>query len=144
MRASKTSGPDGRVTPKPLSSASSPMAASTPSPRPISDDTSPTISRLAEHGAEHLAPARADDAQQRQLPRALAHDDGERVEDGEAADEQRDEGEDQQRRVEEAQGLVDGARLLVDDGLTGDHLDAGGQDPRDGALHGRLVGARVR
>ena len=43
VRASKTSGPDGRVTPKPLSSASSPMAASTPSPRPISDDTSPTM-----------------------------------------------------------------------------------------------------
>ncbi len=43
VRASKTSGPDGSVTPKPLSSASSPSAASTPSPRPIRDDTSPTI-----------------------------------------------------------------------------------------------------
>ena len=110
MRASKTREPDGSVTPNPLSSFSSPTAASTPSPRPISDDTSPTIDRLAEHGAEHLAPARPDDAQQRQLPRALAHGDGERVQDGEAAHEQRDEGEDQQRRVEEAQGLADGAR----------------------------------
>ena len=143
VRASNTSGPDGSVTPNPLSSFSSPMAASTPRPRPISDDTSPTIGRLAEDGAEHLAAARPDDAQERQLPRALAHDDGERVQDGEAADEERDEGEDEQRRVEEAQRLADGARRLVDDGLAGDHLDAVRQDPRDGALDGRLVGARL-
>ena len=37
--------------------------------------------------------------------------------------------------------LADGARLLVDDGLTGHHLDAAGQDARDGTLDGRLVGA---
>ena len=43
VRASNTSGPDGRVTPNPLRSVSSPRAASTPSPRPISDDTSPTM-----------------------------------------------------------------------------------------------------
>ena len=43
VRASNTMGPDGSVTPKPLSRASSPMAARTPRPRPTSDDTSPTI-----------------------------------------------------------------------------------------------------
>ena len=88
----------------------------------------PHDGRLAEDGAEHLAPARPHDAQQRQLPRALAHDDGERVQDGEAADEERDEGEDEQGRVEEAQRLADGARRLVDHGLAGDHLDAVRQD----------------
>ncbi len=98
--------------------------------------------RLAEHGAEHLTSARADDAQQRQLPRALAHRDGEGVQDGEAAHEERDEPEDEQRRVEEAQRLADGARLLVDDGLAGHHLHAVRQRARDGALDGRLVGAR--
>ncbi len=43
VRASKTSGPEGSVTPKPLRSASRPSAASTPSPRPMSDEMSPTI-----------------------------------------------------------------------------------------------------
>ena len=43
VRASNTSGPDGSVTPNPLSSASSPSAASTPRPSPISEDESPTI-----------------------------------------------------------------------------------------------------
>ncbi len=99
--------------------------------------------RLAEDGAEHLAAAGPDDAQQGQLARALPHNDGERVEDGEPAHEERDEGEDEQRRVEEAQRLADGARRLVDHGLTGHHLDAAGQRPRDVALHGRLVRARL-
>ena len=43
VRASKTSGPDGSVTPNPLNRASRPSAASTPRPRPIRDETSPTI-----------------------------------------------------------------------------------------------------
>ncbi len=47
VRASNTIGPDGSETPKPLRSASSPRAASTPSPRPISDDTSPTMAASA-------------------------------------------------------------------------------------------------
>ena len=42
VRASKTSEPDGSVTPNPLNSFSSPRAASTPRPRPMSDDTRPT------------------------------------------------------------------------------------------------------
>ena len=41
VRVSKTSGPVGRVMPKPLSSASSPTAARTPSPRPTSEATRP-------------------------------------------------------------------------------------------------------
>ncbi len=43
VRASKTSGPEGNVRPNPLSSASSPIAASTPRPSPMTDDTSPTM-----------------------------------------------------------------------------------------------------
>ncbi len=43
VRASNARGPDGSVTPNPLSSASSPSAARTPSPRPTSEEISPTI-----------------------------------------------------------------------------------------------------
>ncbi len=43
VRAWKTKEPDGSVNPKALSSFSSPRAASTPSPSPITDATSPTI-----------------------------------------------------------------------------------------------------
>ena len=124
VRASNTSGPDGSVTPNPLSSFSRPMAASTPEPQADQRRHQPHDGRLAQDGAEHLAAAGPDDAQQRQLPRALAHDDGEGVQDGEAADEERDEGEDEQRRVEEAERLADGVRRLVDHGLAGDDLDA--------------------
>ena len=42
VRDSKTRGPVGRVMPNPLSRASRPRAASTPSPRPISEATSPS------------------------------------------------------------------------------------------------------
>ncbi len=43
VRVSKTGAPVGRVMPNPRRSASSPMAASTPSPMPMADDTRPTI-----------------------------------------------------------------------------------------------------
>ncbi len=43
VRTSKTMGPEGSVTPKPLRSASNPRAASTPSPRPMRDETKPTM-----------------------------------------------------------------------------------------------------
>ena len=42
VRASNTREPVGNVTPNPASSFSRPIAASTPSPIPITDDTSPT------------------------------------------------------------------------------------------------------
>src|SRR5579872_6148043 len=41
VRPSKMSEPDGRLMPKPLNRASSPKAASTPSPNPMSDATNP-------------------------------------------------------------------------------------------------------
>jgi len=41
VRGSNTSDPEGSVIPNPRSSASSPSAASTPRPRPITDETSP-------------------------------------------------------------------------------------------------------
>ena len=43
VRGSNVSGPVGSEAPNPLSSASSPMAASTPRPTPIADETNPTI-----------------------------------------------------------------------------------------------------
>ena len=95
---------------------------------------------LDQHGAEHLASAGPDDAEQGQLPGPLAHDDGEGVEDGEAADEQRDEGEDQQGGGEEGEGLVDGVGRLVGHRLAGHHLHAGGEGGGDGPLDLGLVG----
>ena len=43
VRGSNVSGPAGRLVPKPLMSALSPMAATTPRPTPIADETNPTI-----------------------------------------------------------------------------------------------------
>ena len=143
VRDSKTSEPDGREMPKPLSSASSPRAASTPRPRPIRDATSPTMAASSEHRTEHLAPAGAHDPQQRQLPGPLAHDDREGVEDRERAHEQGDEGEDEQGGREEPQRLVDVVGLLVGHRLPGDHLDPGRQDVGDGVLQARLVDSRL-
>ena len=47
VRVSKASGPEGRVTPNPLSSASSPNAASTPNPSPTNEESSPTMAASA-------------------------------------------------------------------------------------------------
>ena len=43
VRGSNTSDPGGSVIPNPRSSAWSPSAASTPSPRPITEETSPVM-----------------------------------------------------------------------------------------------------
>ena len=142
VRGSKTSGPGGSVIPNPRSSASQPERGQHAQAQADHRGNQPGDGRLAEHGAEHLAAARADDPQQGQLPGALPDDDRERVEDGEPADEQRDEREDQQRGGEEGQRLVDRAGALVHHGLPGDHLHAGGQDLGDGLLHRGLAGAR--
>ena len=106
VRGSNVSGPVGRVVPNPLSSASSPMAASHAEADADGGRDEPDDRRLGQHGAQHLSPARADDPQQGEFPRPLADDDRERVVDGERADEQRDQREDQQRRVEERQRLA--------------------------------------
>ena len=47
VRGSNTSDPEGSVTPNPLSSAWSPSAASTPRPRPITEETSPVMAASA-------------------------------------------------------------------------------------------------
>jgi hypothetical protein len=47
VRGSNTSGPAGSVIPNPRSSASSPSAASTPRPRPITEETSPVMAASA-------------------------------------------------------------------------------------------------
>ncbi len=94
VRASNTSGPEGSVTPKPLKQLLQPDGGQHPQPEADQRRHQPDDQRLAEDGAEHLAAAGADDAQEGQLAGALAHGDGERVQDGEAAHEERDEAED--------------------------------------------------
>ena len=144
VRASKTSGPDGSVTPKPLSSFSSPTAASTPSPRPISDDTSPTItaSPSTERNTwRRLAPTMRSSASSRvRWPTVMENvfrmvkpptNSAMKPKTSSAV-------------LKKPRAWLIGARLLVDDGLTGHHLDAVGQDAGDGALDGRLVRRRVR
>ena len=142
VRASKTSGPDGSVTPKPLSSFSSPTAASTPSPRPISDDTSPTIaaSPSTERNTwRRLAPTMRNSASSRVRWPTVMENVFKMVK---PPTKSAMKPKTSKRRVEEAQRLADRARLLVDHRLARDHLHAAGQRARDGALHGRLVGAR--
>ncbi len=141
---SNTSGPVGRSTPNPRSSASRPVRGEHAEPDAEERGDEPDDRRLAEHGQEHLASARTHHPQQRELLGALAHEDRERVHDREPADEQRDEREDEQRGREEGERVVDGARLLVDHGLGGDDLHAVGEHGGDGALHRRLVRARAR
>jgi hypothetical protein len=72
----------------------------------------------------------------------LTDHDREGVEDGEPADEQRDQREDHQRGGEDAKALIDGGGLFVRHGLAGDDLDSAGQDPGNGALHFSVVSAR--
>ena len=73
----------------------------TPAATPAADAMAPDGERLEHHRPDDLLAARADRSQQRGLPLPLGDDDRERVEDDEAADEQRDAGEDQQERVDE-------------------------------------------
>ena len=123
--------------PNPLRSASSPTAARTPEAE--------TDQRR--HQAEMAASTRTERNTWRRLAPTIRSrassrvrwpdDDRERVEDGEAAHEQGDEGEDQQGGGEERQRLVDGVRLLVGHGLAGDHLDPGREDGGDGPLERR-------
>ena len=123
-RLEDDAGRDGRVTPNALEQRLEAERGQHPEAEPDQRRQEPDDPGFRQHGAKDLAPAGPDDAQQRQLLRALAHDDRERVQDRERPHEQRDEGEHQQRRVEEPERLADGARLLVDHGLPGHHLDA--------------------
>jgi hypothetical protein len=95
--------------------------------------------RLEQHRPRHLPAAGAERPEQRHLLRALRHQDRERVEDEEHADEQRDRGEHQEERVEEAEPLLDGrCRLLVDVGA-GQRLEVVRQHRAD--LVADLLGA---
>ena len=144
VRASKTSGPEGSVTPNPLSSASSPIAASTPKPSPMRDDTSPTIaaSRSTERKTwRRLAPTMRSNASSRVRCPTMMENVLRMVK---PPTNSAMNANTSSAVLREAQCLADGAGRLVDDGLTGHHLFASGQDARDGALHRRLVGARLR
>ena len=98
--------------------------------------------RLDHHRGHDLPSAGPDRPEQRHLPRALRHDDRERVEDDERAHEQRDEREDEQRGPEEPQRLLQLLRLLVGDVGRLDGLDAlreRGLDARSQVRHRRAV-----
>ena len=85
--------------------------------------------------------APTDGAQQSHLASALRDDDREGVVDDECADDERDEGEDQQTRVEEAQRLADLALALLDELLPGDDLERAEAVVLQGGAH--IRGDRV-
>ena len=100
--------------------------------------------------AQHLAAARAQRAQQRQLAGALRDGDRERVVDDEGADEERDAAEDEQRGADEAEGLLEVGRLLGGVLGPGAHLDAlaaqgdGDTGAQLGRRHAGVAGDRDR
>ena len=85
--------------------------------------------RLHEHGDVDLPAGCAERAQQRELPRALRHQDRERVDDEVRAHHQGDRREHQQERVQEAQDLVEPRLVLLHQRVAGAGHDAGGQHP---------------
>ena len=76
---------------------------------------------------EHLPAAGPQRPQESHLAGPLRHDDVERVEDDEGADEQRDEGEHEQRRAQEPQAFPNLIRLLGGGVGRRDRLEAGGE-----------------
>jgi hypothetical protein len=80
---------------------------------------------LGEHGAGHLAAAGTERAEQRELACPLRDEHRERVEDEEAADEERDTGEHQQEGVDELQRVLEGRGLVGRLLLLGGDLVAG-------------------
>ena len=105
----------GSSNPKAESSAWSPMATKHAEREPDHRRQQPDDERLDRDRAGDLLAAGAERPEQRELARALRHDDRERVVDDERADEQRDEREHEQEGVEEAQALLDVAGGLVGD-----------------------------
>ena len=105
----------GMSSPSAPSNALSPMARKIPPTKPTIDATMPTSDGLEQHRTDHLALPRADGPQQGELAAALGHDDRERVEDDEGADEQRDDAEDEQERVEERQVVLHVVLALLGD-----------------------------
>jgi hypothetical protein len=96
---------------------------------PLADDQPedrrrhPDDQRLQHHGAQHLAARGAHRPQQGELPRALRDGDREGVEDDERTHEQRDAGEHEQQRVQEAEAVLDRLCRVVGGLLPGLHLD---------------------
>ena len=103
----------------------------------------PDDQRLRHHRSDDLSPGTADRPQQTELPGALRDEDREGVEDDEAADEQPDAGEAEQRGVEEAEGLLDGLGGLTDDFGRAQHLDVVERLP-DRPFHRAQVRAAFR
>ena len=142
VRPSKTRDPDGRVMPNPLSRASRPSAASTPSPSPMRDATAPTMSASASterNTWRRLAPTMRSSASSRVRWPTVMEKVLKMVK---PPDEQGDEGEDQEGGGEEGEGVIDVVGLLVRHGLAGHHLDPLGERGRDGVFDGLLVRTR--
>ena len=83
--------------------------------------------RLGDHRPVDLPAGGAQGAEQRELAAALRDQDRERVDDQEDADHQRDPGEDQQERLEEAEDLVERLLVVGDVLVTGLGANARGQ-----------------
>ena len=86
--------------------------------------------RLQQHRSQHLPAAGADGSEHRHLPHALGDDDREGVVDDEHADEQRDVGEGQEERVEEAHVLLERRLLVGGVGVAREDLEVVGSDGR--------------
>jgi hypothetical protein len=118
----------GQVDPEGLEQALQPEGDEDAEPQPDDRREEADHAGLGDHRHHHLAAAGPQGPQEGQLAGPLGHQDRERVEDDEAADEQRDAGEHQQGGAEEAEGLLHRLGALVRHLLAGDHLDAGRQD----------------
>ena len=137
VRGLSCSDVDGRSIPAAPSSARSPAGDADPDDHTDHGCEQTDDRGLGDHRHHHLTSRRAERPQQRKLARALRHDDRERVEDDERADEQRDRREHQEHDPEEPEPLLQRLRLLVRDGRAGDDLDLGAHDLLDLLLHGR-------
>ena len=94
--------PAGMSKPIASSSALRPPASRMPSAEADADATTPTTTASTQDRQRHLSRRGADRAEQRHLPRALRHDDRERVVDDEARHEEGDDREHEQEAVEDS------------------------------------------
>ena len=123
----------GQVDPEALKIAFRPAAKPMPANTPSTAPSTPMIGASQDHPGQDLAARGAQRAQQAELADALRDGDRERVEDQEAADQQRHAAEHEQDHAEEAEVVLDVLRLARGGLLPG--LD----DQRAAAARGRCA-----
>ena len=99
------------------------IARPMPRPTPSVAPSRPIDERLEQHRPDDLPSRGPQGAEQRQLAAALGDQDREGVDDDVGAHDQRDAGEDQQERREEADPLEQPGRVLLGRVVTGQRLD---------------------